>query len=143
VIFGSVQSNQYVIVQSAEGVQAARYALQCCDRFGEDRIEQFWFCRIHGSNLIVGGNPRDAEQGLTIRTPVAILELFLVIEEGWACMKNAENAAIPKSAIRWVDFMPRRLSGSRSKHRRNESRRNTRTHMPLRIRFILFCGAPL
>src|SRR5215831_17473244 len=97
VIFGSVQGDQYMIAQSAEGVQAIRYALQCCDHFSEDRIEQFRLRRIqHGSNLIVGGNLGDVEQGLAIRARMVILELLLMVEEGWALHEECRERGHPE-----------------------------------------------
>jgi hypothetical protein len=35
-------------------------------------------------------------------------------------MKNTEKAAMPMSPMPYVVFMPRRLSGNRSKHTRND-----------------------
>ena len=60
-------------------------------------------------------------------------------------MKNTEKAAMPMSAMLWVVFAPRRLSGNRSKQPRNDPSNDSsgRTHAEkpilalLRICFLL------
>ena len=65
-ILGSVEGDQHVPIEPAKGVEAAS-VIQFVDDRGEHRVQQLRLGRIqHGADVVVGGDPGQLEQGLTV-----------------------------------------------------------------------------
>jgi len=81
VIFGAVQGDQHMIPKLAESRQATG-TLQFGHHLGEDRVEVLGTGRVQQRpDMIVAGDPVQAEQRLTIRSPLSLLQTALVRQE--------------------------------------------------------------
>ncbi len=77
VIFGAVQSDQQVAAKLAESLQAAR-SLQFRHHLGENRMEVVGTDRVQQRpDMIVAGDPIQAEQRLAVRLPLSLLQTTL------------------------------------------------------------------
>src|SRR5580692_13220030 len=139
-ILRAVERDQHPSVEAVEHLQSAVDPLKLIDGFSEYRTQQHRRGRIeHVPNMIVAGDFSDAEQTGAVGAAMPLLEPPLMCQERRLCMKNTEKAAIPMSPMPKVVFMPRRLSGNRSKQPRSDpSRESSRpTHPTNRIRGFL------
>ena len=81
VIFGAVQGDQHVAAKLAESLQAAG-PLQFRHHLGEDRMEVVGADRVQQRpDMIVAGDPVQAEQRLAVRAPLSLLQTALVRQE--------------------------------------------------------------
>jgi hypothetical protein len=81
VIFGAVQSDQHVAAQLAESFQATG-TLQFGHHLGENRMEVVGTDRVQQRpDMIVAGDPVEAEQRLAIRPPLSLLQTALMRQE--------------------------------------------------------------
>ena len=80
-ILGAVQSDQHVAAKLPESLQAVR-TLQFGHHLGEDRMEVVGTDRVQQCpDMIVAGDPVEAEQRLAIRPPLSLLQTALVRQE--------------------------------------------------------------
>ena len=99
VIFGAVQGDQHMIPKPAKVLQAAG-TLQFGHHLGEDRMEVVGADRVpQRPDMIVAGDPIQAEQRLAVRPALSLLQTTLMRQERRSCRKNRENADKPISAI--------------------------------------------
>lgn len=88
VIFRVVQGDQHVAVQPAEAVQAAR-PFQRRHHLGVGRMEVVGAGRVqHRPDMVVAGDPVEAEQRLAIRPPLALLQTPLMRQGRRALQKK-------------------------------------------------------
>jgi hypothetical protein len=81
VIFGAVQSDQHVAAKPAKVLQAAG-TLQFGHHLGEDRMEVVGIDRVQQRpDMIVAGDPIQAEQRLAVRPALALLQTTLMRQE--------------------------------------------------------------
>jgi hypothetical protein len=81
VILGAVQGDQHVAAKLPESLQATR-SLQFGHHLGEDRVEVVGADRVQQRpDMIVAGDPVQAEQRLAVRPPQSLLQTALVRQE--------------------------------------------------------------
>jgi hypothetical protein len=81
VIFGAVQGDQHMIPKPAKVLQAAG-TLQFGHHLGEDRMEVGGADRVQQRpDMIVAGDPIQAEQRLAVRPALSVLQTALVRQE--------------------------------------------------------------
>ncbi len=111
-VFRSVERDQHTPVKTGQGRQGAG-SLHRCERLVEQSVEARGLDEIqHVTDVIVAGYGLHAKQRLAIGAPVPSpgAKLNLVRKKRRALHKNAENAAMPISAIVQCEFLPCRLS---------------------------------
>ena len=102
VILGAVQGDQHVAAKLAASLQPP---LQFGHHLGEDRMKVIGTDRVQQRpDMIVAGDPVEAEQRLAIRPPLSLLQTALVRQERRAFRKNRENA--DRSAIVSAHHLP-------------------------------------
>ena len=81
VVFRAVQGDQHMIPELAESLQAAG-TLQFRHHRGEDRMEMVGIDRVQQRpDMVVTGDPVQAEQRLAVRAPLSLLQTALVRQE--------------------------------------------------------------
>jgi hypothetical protein len=81
VVFGAVQSDQHMIPKPAKVLQAAG-TLQFRHHRGEDRMEMVGIDRVQQRpDMVVAGDPIQAEQRLAVRPALALLQTTLMRQE--------------------------------------------------------------
>src|SRR4051812_10755145 len=100
-ILGAVERDQHALAKPAEHVKATIDLTDLIDGGREYRVQQIRRGRVeHVADVIVAGDPGDAEQTGAVGIPMAGLELALMRQEGGLCRKNTEKAAMPMSPMR-------------------------------------------
>ena len=98
-VFRAVQGDQHMIPELAESFQAAG-TLQFRHHLGEDRMEMVGIDRVQQRpDMVVTGDPVQAEQRLAVRAPLSLLQTALVRQERRALHEEQRKRHRPMSAI--------------------------------------------
>ncbi len=84
-ILGAIERDQHASAKAAEPVQSTVDPPELLDGFGEDRVQQVWGGWVEQiADVIVVGDFVDAEQAGAVGSAVALREVSLMRQKGWA-----------------------------------------------------------
>jgi hypothetical protein len=112
-ILGAIQGDQHMLACPAKRGQAVR-SLQFRQHRGKHRMQQRrrdWVQHI--ADMVVARNPSQSEQALAVRPSVALPQLTLMRQEGWALHKEHRERGHPDIGDRIDRVHPPALVGER------------------------------
>ena len=105
-IFGAVQGDQHMIPKPAKVLQATGM-LQFGHHLGEDRMEVGGADRVQQRpDMIVAGDPVEAEQRLAIRPPLSLLQTTLVRQERRALHEKQRKCRHVRHRVARITSLP-------------------------------------